>query len=65
MATTSLVFGLCSLVFPLLLIPGLILGIRSLQRINADPSPESSPRQFSAPCPVWPWSPSFWGPPAT
>jgi hypothetical protein len=38
MATTSLVFGLCSLVFPLLLIPGLILGIRSLQRINADPS---------------------------
>jgi hypothetical protein len=38
MATTSLVLGLCSLLFPLLLIPGLILGIRSLQRINADPS---------------------------
>jgi len=37
MATTSLVFGLCSLLVPLLSIPGVILGIVSLRRISRRP----------------------------
>ena len=37
MATTSLVFGLCSLLVPLLSIPGVILGIVSLHRISRRP----------------------------
>ncbi len=37
MATTSLVFGLCSLLVPLLSIPGIILGIVSLHRISRRP----------------------------
>jgi hypothetical protein len=38
MATASLVLGLCSLLLPLLLIPGFILGIVSLRRIRANPA---------------------------
>ena len=38
MATTSLVLGICSVLFPLLAIPGSILGIVSLRRIKRRPS---------------------------
>jgi Domain of unknown function (DUF4190)/Domain of unknown function (DUF4333) len=38
MATTSLVLGICSILFPLLAIPGFILGIASLRRIKRLPS---------------------------
>jgi hypothetical protein len=37
MATTSLVMGICSLVLPLLSIPGFILGLVSLRRIRRQP----------------------------
>ena len=37
MATTSLVFGLCSFLLPFLSIPGVILGIVSLRRISRRP----------------------------
>jgi hypothetical protein len=37
MATTSLVFGLCSLLVPLLSIPGIVLGVVSLHRISRRP----------------------------
>jgi hypothetical protein len=38
MATTSLVFGLCSILIPLLAVPGFILGVVSLRRIKTIPS---------------------------
>ncbi|MGA2302927.1 MAG: DUF4333 domain-containing protein [Acidimicrobiales bacterium] len=38
MATTSLVFGLCSILIPLLAVPGFILGVVSLRRIKGIPS---------------------------
>ncbi len=37
-ATTSLVFGLCSILIPLLAVPGFILGVVSLRRIKGIPS---------------------------
>ena len=38
MAATSLVFGLCAILIPLLAVPGFILGVVSLRRIKGIPS---------------------------
>jgi hypothetical protein len=47
MATTSLVFGLCSFLLPLLSIPGVILGIVSLRRISRRPGLSGTRRSIA------------------
>ncbi|MHB1533340.1 MAG: DUF4190 domain-containing protein [Acidimicrobiales bacterium] len=44
MATTSLVMGICSLLLPLLSIPGFILGLVSFRRLRRSPWPTSTGR---------------------